>query len=437
MSVISRSKTRSRDDRLLRLGLVLLAVLAAVLAIFYAKPDVPDSITLLAGPKGSSFYQDGLRYREILARHGVTVDVVETQGSLDNLQRLAAGCSACAGFAEAVEYPQHLRGAQGKELLTLGSLYLEPLWVFGRRGLSIAGAAEVRDLEGLAIAPGNQGSGVRLFAEALLKWNGLTDNVRLVDANVIKAADMRAAIESGGIDVVFAAGKIDAPLIDGLLRAPDLIPVSLRRIDAITFRFPGISALRFPAGAADMALNLPPADVDLLGISVQMVVPASLPGALSDLLLEAAREIHGVRGAFAQRGEFPNQSMVSLPLSTAAKRYYERGPSPLWRFLPFRMATLVDRFMWVGASVASAALALFGLLPKLLSFRYNRASLALYRRLESVEKAMGPRTDRTALLAELDDIDRVSAALPVPKAQRPDYFGLRQNIHDLRTRLSE
>jgi len=47
---------------------------------------------------------------------------------------------------------------------------------------------------------------------------------------------MRAAIESGGIDVVFAAGKIDAPLIDGLLRAPGLTPVSLRRIDAITFR---------------------------------------------------------------------------------------------------------------------------------------------------------------------------------------------------------
>ena len=435
MSVMGPSKTRPRDDQLLRIGLVLLAVLAAVLAIFYAKPDVPDSITLLAGPRGSSFYQDGLRYREILARHGVTVDVVETAGSLANLQQLAAGCDACAGFAEAVEYPQHLRGAQRSELLSLGTLYLEPLWVFARRGLSIAGAAEVRDLEGLAIAPGNQGSGVRLFAETLLKWNGLTDSVRLVDADVIKAADLRTAIESGRIDVVFAAGKIDAPLIDGLLRAPNLLPVSLRRIDAITFRFPGISALRFPAGSADMPLNLPASDVDLLGISVQMIVPASLPGALSDLLLEAAREIHGARGAFAQRGEFPNPKMVSLPLSAAAKRYYERGPSPLWQFLPFRVATVINRFMWVAASVASAALALFGLLPKLLGFRYNRASLALYRRLETLEKAMGPSTDRTALLAELDDIDQVSTALLVPKARRPDYFGLRQNIHDLRARL--
>ena len=430
-------KPKSRDDRPLRLGLLLLALLAAVLVIGFAKPDIPDTITLLAGPRDSSFYQDGLRYREIIARYGVTVDVVATEGSLANLQRLAAGCGACAGFAEAVDYPQQLRGTKGNELLTLGGLYLEPLWVFARRGLSIADAAEIRDLKGLAVAPGNQGSGVRLFAETLLKWNGLSDSVRLVDADETDVGDLRAAIAAGGIDVVFAAGKTDAPLIDGLLRAPGLTPVSLRRIDAITFRFPGVLALRLPAGSVDMALNIPASDVDLLGVSVQMIVPASLPAALSDLLLEAAGEIHGGRGPFAKHGEFPSPNMVSLPLSRAAERYFERGPSLLWRVLPFRLATLVDRFLWVAASVASAAFALFGLLPKLLGFRYQRASLALYRRLESVEKALGANTDRTAMLAELDEIDHASKALGVPKAQRAEYFGLRQNIHDLHARLTQ
>jgi TRAP-type uncharacterized transport system substrate-binding protein len=430
-------QSKSRDDRWLHLGLLLLAILAAVLAISYAKPDVPNTITLLTGPRGSSLYHDGLRYRDILARHGVTVDVVQTEGSIANLQGLLAGCGACAGFAEAVEYPEPLRGTEGNELVTLGSIYVEPLWVFVRRELNIKGATDLRDLRGLAISPGNQGSGVRLFAEALLKWNGLTDNVKLVDADSRNPDQLRTAIESGKIDVVFAAGKTDAPLIDGLLRTPELLPVSLRRIDAISFRYPGVTALRLPAGSQDMALNIPASDVDLLGISMQMIVPASLPAALSDLLLEAAREVHGERGPFAQRGEFPNPTMVSLPLSRAAVRYYERGPSPLWRFLPFRLATLVDRFMWIAASVASAALALFGLLPKLLSFRYQRASLALYQRLECIEKALGTNADKRNLLAELDDIERISTALRVPKQQRSDYFGLRQNIYDVRTRLME
>jgi hypothetical protein len=108
----------------------------------------------------------------------------------------------------------------------------------------------------------------------------------------------------------------------------------------------------------------------------------------------------------------------------------------LWRFLPFRLATLVDRFLWIAASVASAALALFGLLPKLLSFRYKRSSLALYQRLEGVEKSLGTDADKAALRAELEDIEHISTALRVPKNLRPDYFGLRQDIHDVRARVN-
>jgi hypothetical protein len=193
--------------------------------------------------------------------------------------------------------------------------------------------------------------------------------------------------------------------------------------------------LRLPEGSYDMVLNIPDSDLDLIGLSVQLVVPTSLPAALSDLLLMAAGEIHGERGPFAKRGEFPNANLVSLPLSRAAVRYYERGPSPLWRVLPFRLATLVDRFMWVAASVASVALALFSILPKLLSFPYKRSSLGLYQRLERVEKSLGPEADETALLAELDDIERISATLHVPKSLRQDYLGLRQNIHDVRSRV--
>ena len=415
-------------------GIALLLVLAGVLAIRFAKPDIPSTITLLAGPQGSTFYQDGVRYRDILARYGVTLELVATSGSVANLKQLVAGCGACAGFAEAVQYPEKLQGAGTNDLATLGSLYVEPFWVFARRGLDIT---QVTDLKGLAVAPGNKGSGVRIFADALLKANGLTGNVTLVDAEALTEAELRAAVEMGKVDALFAAGKPDSPLIDGLLRWPDFRPASLRRIDSLVYRFPGIMRLRFPEGGQDLALNIPDSDLDLIGLSVQLVVPASLPAALSDLLLEAAHEVHGERGPFANRGEFPNANLVSLPLSRAAVRYYERGPSPLWRVLPFRVATLVDRFMWVAATVASAAVALFGLLPKLLSFPYKRASLALYQRLEHVEKSLGPRADKAALLAELDDIERSSATLRVPKSLRPDYIGLRQALHDVRDHVNQ
>ncbi len=423
----------SRERNWTRIGAVLFLVTAVVLGLRFAKPDVPGTITLLVGPKGSTFYQDGLRYREILARHGVVVDLVATEGTVENLKRLVAGCGACAGFAEATGYPEKLQGAGPNQLEALGSLYVEPFWVFARRGLTVAGVA---DLKGLAIAPGNKGSGVRIFAESLLKANGLTGNVTLVDADALTAADLRVAVEAGKVDALFASGEPDSPLVDGLLRWPDFQPVSLRRLDSFAFRYPGIRPLRLPEGSLDLVANIPAQDLDLMGLAVQLVVPASLPGALGDLLLEAAHEVHGDKGLFTKRGEFPSTDLVSLPLSRAAVRYFERGPSPLWRVLPFRMATLVDRFIWVAATVASAALALFGILPKVLSFPYKRTSLALYKRLETAEKALGTGAEKSALLSELDEIDRISMALKVPKKLRPDYLGLRQDIHDVRNRVA-
>jgi TRAP-type uncharacterized transport system substrate-binding protein len=423
----------SHDGKWRLVGISLFLLLAVVLAIRFAKPDVPSTITLLAGPKGSTFYQDGVRYRDILARYGVTVELVATEGTVANLRQLVAGCSACAGFAEATQYPETLRGTGPNELEALGSLYVEPFWIFARRGLTVSG---VTDLKGLAVSPGNKGSGVRIFAETLMAANGLSGNVTLVDADALTAADLRAAVESGRVDALFAAGETDSPLVAGLLGWADFHPVSLRRIDSFAYRYPGVRPLRLPEGSHDLVRNIPETDLDLVGLSVQLVAPASLPGALADLLLEAAREVHGGRGPFSKAGEFPNPNLTSLPLSRAAIRYYERGPSPLWRVLPFRLATLVDRFMWVAASVASAALALFGLLPKLLSFPYKRASAVLYGRLETAEKALGTDADKTALLAELDEIDRISGTLRVPKSLRPDYLGLRQDIHDIRGRVN-
>ena len=104
----------SPGDKLRRAAIALFLLLAAVLAILFAKPDVPSRITLFAGPKGTTFFQDGKRYRDVLARHGVTVELVATEGSMENLQRLVANCGACAGFAEAV-------AVRGNTILRVGT----------------------------------------------------------------------------------------------------------------------------------------------------------------------------------------------------------------------------------------------------------------------------------------------------------------------------
>src|SRR4029079_18898686 len=73
----------------------------------------------------------------------------------------------------------------------------------------------------------------------------------------------------------------------------------------------------------------------------------NLHPALSDLLISAAREIHGGPGMFRNAGEFPAPLARDFPISREAERYYKSGEQFLYKRLPFWLASLVDRLLVV------------------------------------------------------------------------------------------
>ena len=75
--------------RALALTIVALVGLLLIIAFswfFYSAP--PRTITITSGVPGSSFQTNAVKYRELLARKGVTLKVLPSEGSLQNLQRL-------------------------------------------------------------------------------------------------------------------------------------------------------------------------------------------------------------------------------------------------------------------------------------------------------------------------------------------------------------
>ena len=78
-----------RDLLVIVVPVLLVTALAAWLAVKFIRPAPPDTIVMLAGPKESSYYNIAERYAKIIARSGVKVQIVETDGAQDNLQRLA------------------------------------------------------------------------------------------------------------------------------------------------------------------------------------------------------------------------------------------------------------------------------------------------------------------------------------------------------------
>ncbi len=414
------------------MGLLLLAIVVSIRLI---KPRVPSEIYLLTGPASSSYYKDGQRYKAYLEGRGVTAHIVETGGTVENLQRLLADGTegALIGFVEAgAELLLPDTAGAAEHLESLGSLYLEPFWFFSPPERRLTTVAELR---GLRIAAGPEGSMAQPLARQLLRDNGILDEVELVSFEAAGDATL-TTLRAGRFDGVFVAGAPGSPVLDSLIASPVLRPVAFRRAPAYARRYPYLTDVRLPEGTLDLARNIPSENLPLLAGAVNLVSRADLPAALIGVVLDAAGEVHKEPTLFSDRRAFPNPTIVSLPLSHAADMYYKEGPSRLSRALPFWLGTLVDRFRWAIATLAGSVLAVFSLLPRLLSLRFNLTLEGLYRRLERIEKGIDG-SDRETLLTELEEIDRRSAELRVPRNQRAPYFELRQNIHDLRDRVTD
>ena len=68
----------------------ILAALAFVAGLALILSDIrpPKTLTLAAGPAGGGYHKVAERYREVLARDGIEVQIVETAGSVENAGRL-------------------------------------------------------------------------------------------------------------------------------------------------------------------------------------------------------------------------------------------------------------------------------------------------------------------------------------------------------------
>ncbi|MGE5246792.1 MAG: TAXI family TRAP transporter solute-binding subunit, partial [Verrucomicrobiota bacterium] len=252
-----RERPRWSAEYLLFVALPALLLVAATALFFYllARPVPPRTVVMTAGSEGGAYYAYAQRYRELLAREGIRLRVLPSQGSIENLERLRDPDSGVdIGFVQGGA----ARGTDVSGLVSLGALYYEPLWVFVRGTAPIDGA---RALEGKRLAVGAPGSGTRKVVLELLAANGMdSSNAELLDLGTAAAAE---AIKKGEADAAFFFASAEAPVIRDLLRWKGLRLLDFRRAEAYPLHFPLISVVRLPEGGIDLARDLPPRDTRL------------------------------------------------------------------------------------------------------------------------------------------------------------------------------
>jgi TRAP-type uncharacterized transport system substrate-binding protein len=430
------SKISWRD--LLLVGIPLLILLAVVfwLTLKLVQPAPPSVITITGGPAGSSFANNAERYKRILARQGVTLNVLPSQGSVENLKRLTDPKQRVdIGFVQG-----GVAGAAQVEiggLESLGSLFYTPVYVFYRAPKPIARLSE---LAGKRIAIGREGSGTHLIATALLRANGIEgkgkDPAKLVD---LQGEDAEQALIKNEVDAVFLMGDSAAfSNVRDLVRSAGIRLYEFGQADAYVRRFRYLSKVDVPEGAFDLGRNVPAEPHTLVAPTVELVARADLHPALSDMLIEAAQQVHGRAGIFQKAGQFPAPLEHEYPISEDAARYYKSGKTFVYRHLPFWMASLVNRILVVIVPLAVILIPAFKLVPWLYRWRMSWRIYRRYGELMALERAAFGHTskqERLELLRKLDEIEKRVITLKLPASFADQLYLLRQHITFVRARL--
>ncbi|MEM5345445.1 TAXI family TRAP transporter solute-binding subunit [Paraburkholderia azotifigens] len=422
-----------RDLALTSLPFVVLFAVVVWLVVWLVDPAPPRTITISAGPQDSSFMQIAEEYRKILARNGVTLKVLTSDGSVQNLDRLLDP-------KQKVDIALVQGGVAGgrdtSSLMSLGSVTYVPLVVFYRG----SGVTQLSDLDGKRIAIGREGSGTRLLS------------LKLLEANGIGPGGETALLPLDGLDAAKAlvSNQVDAALLNGdsatrvlMLRLLGIPGVSVMNFDeatAYTRVFPYLDELELPPGVLDLRRRIPPETIHLISPTAELVARTNLHPAISDLLIEAAQEVHGMAGLLQKAGQFPNPVVREYRISEDAMRYYKSGKSFLYRTLPFWLATVVDRLLVLLLPIAVLLFPALRLIPALFTWRVRSRIYRYYGSLIAIERdAMRDSSaeERSKLLAELDRIEASLDTLRMPLAYADGFYVLREHVRFVRDRLQD
>jgi TRAP transporter TAXI family solute receptor len=411
--------------------------------VLFVEPPPPRRIVIASGGQSGAYFRYARRYADELRKEGLSVEVRETAGSVENLRLLGQDGSGVSiafvqsGVADAEDL---------KHFHALGSLYHEPLWIFYRGQKRLE---RLSQLAGKRIGVGPTGSGTYAIAMRLLASNGLVESgspeggsrASLVQANVAAAA---TALGKGELDAAFFVAAFDADYIQGLLHDGSVDLMSFDQQEAYHRRFRFLAPVTVPSGMVDLGRNIPARDIALLAPTAMLVIREDFHPALVPLLLTTASRIHGAGDELSGPGEFPSESYCDFPVSEDAKRFYKSGQPVLQRLLPFWLASLADRAKVMLIPLVMLMMPLLRAAPPLMRWRTRRKIYLWYSDLREIDQRLvsglsGPELDQE--LARLKDIEQQVAYVDVPLSYMEEFYHLRlhlamvqQHLIDLRGR---
>ena len=424
-----------RDLLISTLPALLFIVVIVGIIYLVADPSPPRQLRISTGQSNGAYEFFGKKYVTALARHHIHVDLAASLGSQENLQRLTDPTSNIdIGFVQSGSTEQD--EAERRGLISLGSLFTEPIWLFYREPKNIT---QLTQLRGMKINVGPDGTGVPQLFKKLLSVNGVDDGG--VQLRSLENTPATVALLAGTIDGMVFSSAPDELLIQMLLQTPGIKLFDFAQAEAYTRRFPFLTHVVLPRGIVDLGRDIPSRDYQLIAPTATLVARKSIHPAVVDLLVQSATDIHGGAGWFHRQGEFPNAGYTEIAVAPAATKYYRSGPSLLQHYLPFWLSNLMERMWVIVVALGALLIPLSRVVPPLYIWKVRSRVYRWYGQLRAVEQAIEdvPENRRTEVyrrqLNRLSEIEEKVNQISIPLSFAEELYRLRSHINFVRTRI--
>lgn len=408
-------------------AVVAIVLLGTVLILSRLHP--PGTLTLAAGPSGGAYNQVAERYRKILARDGIALQIIETAGSAENAQLIANGQVDAAILQGGVVIPN-------PEVEAIGAVFFEPMVFLTGPNNNVPGNPAI--WKDLRINIGAPGSGTAAAFHDFEDAIGLSP-----DANFIVGLNYEKAVASlldGSIDIAVFVAPIDAPYLMAAYFEPSIQFLILDHAEAISRRLEYAKTITVPSGAISLDPVIPPSPRLLIALEARLAVQPEIHPALVNRLTVAAIELHSGRGLIQDQGMFPTVDGTGMQVNNAARQLIVNGPSIWHDWLPYWMASQVHRLILLMLPILFLLVPALRALPQLYAYLMRWRVWQYYPEIHQIEEQLSGVTDGPMLTdmdAKLVDLDNRLSRIRLPVAYRQTAYEFRVHIELVRHRIEE
>lgn len=402
------------------------------ITMFFVEPPPPGEFAIATGSRDGNYYAVAEEYARLLEEHGVKLQIRVTAGSVENYDLLLHDDDVHLAIVQGGTAPE---GINENELQSLATLYLEPLWIFSRRELSLR---NLMDLKGRRLAVGSDGSGTQRLTTTLLDVSGVRkgeEGTEFIARGGHQAVDL---LQAGEVDAALFVLSASSPLIHELLLDDSLQLMNIDRSRAYARRFPFLQSLELERGVIDLERDLPHRRVQMIAPVANLVASHDFHEAFIPLLMEAATAVHRSGGLLSETGEQPSLDGIEFPPNPAATHFVEHGPSFFQRHLSFWIASLIDRTKIMLVPLLVLLIPLARLAPPVYRWRIRSGIYRWYAILRGIDQSL--RHDNSDELAEcsrkLTEVERELEEVTVPLSYMEEFYNLHLHIDLIKRRLA-